>query len=279
MSLWWSLKEKTTPNPLSFHQAKVDAAFMEWFPESTLVSTGIIARLRQFLAFMSQQLEASSIQSFNDLKENVLLNSFPNEKWWGEKMKEFQMGDELVVSKGNIAYTTINPAKQIIKYVSVRTDRTSSFLDLIIKYGKDRFATVTTDEAVAIAKYVQLIKIAGIRLRVQPAQADNIKLTIQVNEYVGQQVTNLPIPLNEGLGIPFGNILNNHFQQLPFDGVFTLADAEQALSDAFANKYVRITSAEWKPSSSGVYVAFQNTIASEGGYFSVDLANSNVIFK
>lgn len=278
MSQWWNLTEKTQPQPLSVHEENVTAYLKSYFPEMPIIERGIFARLRKVLAFISQQLEASSIQSHNDLKNLLLNQSFPNENWWNTKMREFQMGDELVVNKGQLGYVSTNPTLRIIKNVSVRTDRTSTYLDLVIKYAKDKFATVTVEEEAAIIKYVNQIKMAGVRMRVQKAIPDSIKLVIRVDNFIGDStVTN--VPLNQGAGIPFGNVLNEHFKQLPFDGLFSLAEAEKALQSTFANRYIRVLSAEWKPATAGVYTPFDSVVASDGGYFVVDLANSQITFK
>jgi hypothetical protein len=279
MSQWWNLKETTVPKPLSVHEENVIAYLRAYFPEMPILERGIFYRLRKFLAFISQQLEASSIQSFNDLKEIVIQQSFPNEGWWVEKMKEFQHGDNLVVSRGRIGYASVNPSMRILKNVSVRTDSSQvSNIDLIIKYAKDRFALASEEEKAAILKYVNLIKIAGVKIQVREAVADLIKLTIRIDNFIGD--TSTPdSPLNQGAGIPFGRILGDHFKQLPFDGIFSLSDAELALQNAFGNRYIRIIAAEYKTTNSGAYVSFPSTIASVGGYFSVDLANSLITFR
>lgn len=278
MSQFWNLKESITPKPLSVHEENVVAYMRAYFPELPILQSGIFARLRKFLAFISQQFEASAIQSNNDLKELLLLQSFPNEGWWVEKMKEFQMGDELVVNRGKIGYVSVNSSLRILKNVSVRTEHSQrASIDLIIKYAKDRFVLASSDEKNAIVKYVNLIKVAGVRIRVQEAVADTIKLTIRVDNFIGDSSTS-DTPLNQGAGIAFGRIMSDHFKQLPFDGVFSLADAEDTLRSTFGNHYIRIISAEWK-SGTGSYIPFSSIISSEGGYFVVDLINSSITFK
>lgn len=278
MSTWWNLQESTEPQPLSVHEENVKSYLKAYFPEMPILEAGLFARVRKFLAFISQQLEASSIQSHNDLKQLILTQSFPNERWWNAKLREFQMGDELVVANGQLGYVSVNSTLRIIKNVSVRTDHSTNYIDLIIKYGKQDFTTVSVDEETAIIKYINQIKMAGVRMKIQKASPDNIKLNIRVDNYIGDSSVTA-VPLNQGVGIPFGNVLATHFKQLPFDGLFSLSDAEKALQSSFANPYIRILSAEWKPQNAGLYTPFDSVIASDGGYFTVDLANSQVIFR
>jgi hypothetical protein len=279
MSILWNLKEKSASQPQAVHEENIKNYFRAYFPDMPILEVGLWAKIRQVLTFISMQMEASAVQSYNDTKEFALSHSFSNEVWWVEKIKEFQFGDELVVNKGKIGYVSINPLLRIIRHVSVRTDiSATSSIDLIIKYAKDNFVLCTEDEKVALIKYINLIKMAGVRIQAREAVADLIKFTVRVDDYIGQQSV-IDVPMNQGSGIPFGNVLTAHFKQLPFDGIFTLSDAEQVLQNQFGNRYIRIISADWKPANSGVYTSFSSIISSDGGYFSVDLANSKVTFK
>jgi hypothetical protein len=280
MSQWWNLTEKTTTQPLSVHEQNVDTFMKSYFPEVPVLGRGIWYRLRKMLAFIASQLEASSVQSNNDIKTLLTQQLFPNELWWATKIKEFQYGDELVVDKGQIGYLTVLPALRIIKHASVRTNykRTFDTSDLIIKYAKDRFGLATIEEKTALNKYVEQIKVAGVRVRVQEAVADQIKLTVRVDNYVSDQSVD-ETPLNQGVGIPFGRVLSDHFKRLPFDGVFSLSEAEKALQDTFANHYIRITKAEYKSANNGAYTPIESVVASDGGYFNLDAANSRIAFK
>lgn len=277
MSQWWSLTEKKEVNPLSYHQTLVDTKLDEYFPTLVKKTVGNWAKLRQFIAFISQQLEASSVQSYNDLQNYILAHSFPNKNWWIAKMLEFQMGDTLQVDANyNLYYPVIDPTKRIIKHVSIREQPTSSYQRVILKYAKEDYSAFTSQEITAINAYITDIWIVGLTVTPSPALADQFKCTIQVEQF-SQSTTTGTIALNTGIGTQFATAAQEFLTALPLDGIFTLSALEIHLQEYFDNRYIRVLTAQAKgQGQTAVWTPVTATALSDGGIFTLDAANSSV---
>ena len=196
--------------------------------------------------------------------EQLAANAIPHTAlWYANKAKEFQLGDFLNDTNGVVAYPVINLNNRIVKQASVR----EAGGKLFIKIAKDvsgNLQPLSTAELVSFRGYMNNISDAGVQLEIITANADLLKLEIDV--YYDA--------INNNINSQTYAAINAYIQGLPFDGVFRrtgLVDALQKVSGV-RDVEIKVCEATIAYTSTPQYVpvpVFYDTIA---GYLRIDPA-------
>lgn len=141
-------------------------------------------------------------------------------RWYVEQAKLFQYGDPVVVSRGRVGYSEVDPAKRIVAQASAVEDpETGRIMIKAVKKQGASLIGIRDDELTAFKEYMRDVKYAGVALDVVSMWPNELKLVCQVR--VDRQVLTA-----EGNSLTVANtnvVLNSigaFLQNLPFDSVF-----------------------------------------------------------
>lgn len=157
-------------------------------------------------------------------------------RWYAEKAKAFQYGDNLVPEQDYYNNTGIPDdeieASKIVKYAAVvRQRRANGRIFLRIKVatssGAD-LARLSEEQLNSLREYFDRIADAGVDIEIDSLNADRLKLKLKIfyNPLIlGSSGSRLDSTDNE----PVPNAIRNYLQNLPFNGLFVLAHLVDAL--------------------------------------------------
>jgi hypothetical protein len=157
-------------------------------------------------------------------------------RWYAEKAKAFQYGDDLVTEQDYFDNTGIEDdvveASKIVKYAAVvRQRRANGRIFLRIKAattnGAD-LAKLEEEQLNALREYFNRIADAGVDIQIDSLVADRLKLRLKI--YYNPLILGANGSRLDGTdNAPVPNAIRNYLQNLPFNGLFVLAHLVDAL--------------------------------------------------
>ena len=197
-----------------------------------------------------------------ELQEMIDANQFGTFEWWSSKIAAFQYGDVLQFINNKFQYASIDPAKQIVHYVSV-TDERGMVKVKAAKISADRPEALTSDEAAALLSYVREIRPPGIRIVVESLPADKLKTKLRIHYNAQIGLSTIRTAVEEA----YINYINN----IIFDGVYyvnKMIDNIQSIPGV-VDEQVEVVELAVKQGTDP-YVQFKSKYQAKSGYFEID---------
>ncbi len=165
-----------------------------------------------------------------EIEERIAETRVHTRRWYREKALAYQYGDTLNESD---VYDVIDPAKQIVKYASVRKIILSGHGALRVKVCKDNngdLDVLTQTELDGFKDYMNQITDAGTMIMPTSTPADQLKLELNVY-YNPQLIDNTGAYIETGENVVL-NAIKSYLKQMDFDGRLILTKLVDALQDA-----------------------------------------------
>lgn len=184
-----------------------------------------------------------------------------NDKWYAQKMLEFQYGYSLSEIDGRLVYLVDDPIAKIIKKSSISTAQGV----LIIKVAKEssgELIKLSDVEKVAAESYINDIKFAGTSHLLVSEDADLVHLRALIY-YDGKLILNDFKTLMEAA-------INDHLKSIEFDGVLSLNKLRDAMEQVPGQiNGPDITLLAVKPFGES-YTNVSRQFQADSGYFKID---------
>ncbi len=157
-------------------------------------------------------------------------------RWYAEKAKAFQFGYNLAADEDFYDNTglpdDIIEVSKIVKYAAVvRQRRPNGRVFLRIKVATTNGANLsplTEEQLKALREYFDRIADAGVDIEIDSLPADRLKLRLQI--YYNPLILGANGNRLDGTeDTPVPNAIRNYLQNLPFNGLFVLAQLTDAL--------------------------------------------------
>ncbi len=182
------------------------------------------------------------------------------DKWYAQKVLEWQYGYSLVEVDGRLKYITDDEDARLVKKVAT----TSVGGILYIKVAKgDPLEKLTSVELVSLDAYIRDIKFAGTRHVLVSTDPDLVKSVATVY-FDGKLDPTL-------FATQFEAAINAYLFNIFFNGYYNINDYRDAGEEVIGCKDFQVESVEIKPDS-GSYVAVTLEYNPASGYFLVDPA-------
>jgi hypothetical protein len=201
-----------------------------------------------------------------ELQAVVDANQFGTFEWWTTKVRSFQYGDMLLFINNKWQYPVIDPAKQIVKYVSVSDERGIVGVKAA-KQEDNRPVPLSSQEAAALLSFIRDIRPPGTRLIVESLAADKLRsvITVYYNAQMGLNA------ISEAVESAYINYINSFNEVNNFDGVYyvnKMIDAIQAIPGVVEDQVV-ITEIAVKQGADP-YTQIVSKYQAKSGYFEID---------
>ena len=165
-----------------------------------------------------------------EVEERIAATRVHTRRWYREKALVYQYDDTLNESD---VYDVIDPAKQIVKYASVRKIILSGHGALRVKVCKDNngaLEVLTTAELDGFTNYMNQITDAGTMVMPTSSAADQLKLELDIY-YNPQLIDNTGADLDTGENVAL-TAIKSYLKQMDFDGRLILTKLIDALQAA-----------------------------------------------
>jgi len=188
-------------------------------------------------------------------------------EWFQSTALAFQYGDSLQFIDQKYSYPVIDTSKQIVQRCAI--DEVSGQLRVkAAKLSGGLPVPLSTPELNAFSAYINQIKFAGVNVVITSNVADKLKLTYKVfyNPLVltatGEDIDNPGV-------FPAEDAINNHIQNLPFNGVLNLTSLTDSVQAAAGVVDPVLTSAEAKFGALA-YTPIVENYKADAGYLEID---------
>lgn len=196
-----------------------------------------------------------------DVQNLIANNRAGTLEWYGRIAREFQMGVNAVPNENGQFYSTVEASRQIVKLVAVRV-ATAANQDLLMKVMKlvnSQPTALTASELEAFRAYMNVAKIAGVKLDVQSLPANEIDFDLMV--FHNRQVINdVGQALADTSKEPVKDAVRAYLVNLPFGGSFRVASLIDFLLNQPGILNVKITNARYKDANSNWVDLDPNTL-------------------
>ncbi|MFC0182510.1 hypothetical protein SAMN04515674_101470 [Pseudarcicella hirudinis] len=196
--------------------------------------------------------------------------------WYADRAKKFQISDTLTWTDFVPKYPQIDTTKQIIKYVSVQEDNNGFLYVRVAKADNAGNAvSLTPTELAEFSYYFRSIKPAGVKVLIDNATADTIKLEIEITRSTAGG--NLTTGLNSDYGITVRDAITDFFKLTQFNGYLSLRELSNYIKDKAFLIDCDIKNAYWKDGAT--WTVFTTGRQTTKGFFVLDIPSSTVIWK
>lgn len=157
-------------------------------------------------------------------------------RWYAEKAKAFQFGANLVPEQDHYDNTGVPEDEienaKVVKFAAVvRQKRANGRVYLRVKAARTNgadLAPLTTDQLEALREYFNRIADAGVDIEVDSGVADLLQLKLRI--YYNPLILGANGSRLDGTsGAPVPDAIKAYLQNLPFNGLFVLAQLVDAL--------------------------------------------------
>jgi hypothetical protein len=187
-----------------------------------------------------------------------------NDKWYADRVLEWQYGYSLTVTKsGKLVYLIDDPDARLVKKVSSLTlGRTLRIK--VAKASGDNLIPLTAGEKVSLETYIKDIKFAGTEHLLTSTNADLVKLQVSQVYFDGKLDP-------DTFKTAFELALNNYLKNIYYNGLFNINDFRDAGEAVPGCKDFQISWVEIKPAT-GAYAIVNLDYNPVSGYFKIDPA-------
>ena len=201
-----------------------------------------------------------------EIEARLAQNIFGSAEWFILKVKEFQLGDDLVRDEnGALGYAQIATEKRIVTQASISTGANA-----VIKVAKTDAASGTptqlsATELAALRGYVDRLQPPGAYILVNSLPADVVKLSVEVYYNPLLDVTSLSTQIEQAI--------KTYFFNLPFSGKILRSKVVDVIQAIEGIADVVVTQFEAK-TSGGTYAPVERLYIPASGYVKIDESNA-----
>lgn len=187
---------------------------------NSLNSTSKAAIFRNwvFVAANAQQnLEIIQDRYKIEIETLIANNAVGTPSWYVERVKEFQLGDDLVLEGNLFKYQTIDPEKQIVAACSFIESTGGTITLKTAKMDGVALQALGSTELNQLKKYVTKIKLAGTRINIISLNPDQLIMsgcTVYYDSIFDPSIVQAAVE----------DALQGYMNALPFDGKIRLND-------------------------------------------------------
>lgn len=214
-----------------------------------LTSTSLVAvwRLWTYVVAVSIWTIENLFDLFKQEVDETISAMKPHSlRWYAEKAKAFQYGDNLVADADY--YDNSNQtddavaAKKIVAYAAV-VEQERGLRIKVAKDGGVDLTALSTDELNAFIEYMKKVKDAGVKLLITSGVADALKLDMDI--YYNPLVINASGGRLDGFtSTPVQDAIKAYLKNLPFNGVFLIQNLVDQLQLVDGVDVINIKSAQ-----------------------------------
>jgi len=203
-----------------------------------------------------------------EMKDRAAAAVGGTDKWYADRMLEFQYGHSLVEQDGKLVYLVDDPASRIITKVASKTEVVNARAVLKLKVAKGDVGSLvklTDQERTAAWSYLQDILYAGTNISFVSLDADLVKITGMKVYYDGKLIL-------ADFKTAFELAINTYLNGIYFNGVFSVnkfRDACEKVPGLIGGPDIPLV--EIKPVS-GAYTQVAREYNPDSGYFIIDPA-------
>lgn len=199
-------------------------------------------------------------------------------RWYAQRAKAYLHGHALPPYKDRYDLSFISPEEQeraaVVRY-AVASEYQGVVHIKVAGADKDKKPTaLPTATLTALTRYLEVIKDAGVQLRISSATGDELRLTLTLYLTPSLLINGKP---SEDFDKRIRQTITSNVADLPFDGVFRPADLVIALSKLSGIEASEVNSAAARPSSYDSFIPFTGYHRPSAGYFL--LSNLSLNYK
>ena len=161
------------------------------------------------------------ISAKSDEIESKIASEYPfSIPWYSNIALAFQLGDSLVFDETTykFAYPVVDPAKQIIKYTTIRQRQIGGVTKLQVFATKANKTALTTDELSAFSAYIFKAGAAGTHFEYISLSPD--QLVINLTVYYNPQILNSTGAKLSDVTKPVEIAINNYLNDIKYGGTY-----------------------------------------------------------
>lgn len=215
-----------------------------------------------------------------DVNETIAAMKPHSLRWYAEVGKQFQYGYNLPTdtdkyNNTGIPQATIDDSK-IIAYIAVVEQEKGLRIKVATLDGAGNLIPLSPVQLLAFVAYMQRVKDAGVKLKITSTVADNLKTNLRV-KYNPLVLTATGARLDGASASPVLDALLKHLQNLPFNGVFSIAkmiDAIQAV-EGVTDVAVDLVQSQY---GALVFTNINIDVVPDSGYLVLTLPNLTIAY-
>ncbi len=199
-------------------------------------------------------------------------------RWYAQRAKAYLHGYALPPYKDRYDLSSISPEEQeraaVVRY-AVASEYQGVVNIKVAGAGKSgQPIALDTNIITSLTRYLEVIKDAGVQIRVSSGAGDELRLALTVYLTPSVLINGAP---SEELDNRIRQAITRNVSDLPFDGVFRPADLVIELSRVIGVEASEVTSASARPSSYDTFIPFTGYHRPASGYFI--LSNLDLNYK
>jgi len=199
-------------------------------------------------------------------------------RWYAQRAKAYLHGYALPPYKDRYNLSSISPEEQeraaVVRY-AVASEYQGVVNIKVAGAGKSgQPIALDTNIITSLTRYLEVIKDAGVQIRVSSGAGDELRLALTVYLTPSVLINGAP---SEELDNRIRQAITRNVSDLPFDGVFRPADLVIELSRVIGVEASEVTSASARPSSYDTFIPFTGYHRPASGYFI--LSNLDLNYK
>lgn len=199
-------------------------------------------------------------------------------RWYAQRAKAYLHGYALPPYKDRYDLSSISPEEQeraaVVRY-AVASEYQGVVNIKVAGAGKSgQPIALDTNIITSLTRYLEVIKDAGVQIRVSSGAGDELRLALTVYLTPSVLIDGAP---SEELDNRIRQAITRNVSDLPFDGVFRPADLVIELSRVIGVEASEVTSASARPSSYDTFIPFTGYHRPASGYFI--LSNLDLNYK
>lgn len=235
---------------------------------NTLSLLGVLMAIKRVVARAIQTLENLWDAFLAELDKRAAEAVTGSPRWYNDRAREFQYGDQLTEKDGKLFYAVVDETKRIVKYAAV-TEIEELTQIKIAKDAAGEYVPLTNDELIAFKRYISDIKFSGTKTQIISVAADLVWPVMTIY-YDAKLIGKLETLIKPGVEAA----INGHLKGIYFDGKFNLNTFRDSIEKApgLVAGGVDLTSVKIK-SSAGAYVSVTREYAPLSGYYKIDPAH------
>lgn len=199
-------------------------------------------------------------------------------RWYAQRAKAYLHGHALPPYKDRYDLSTITSEEQeraaVVRY-AVASEYQGVVNIKVAGAGKEgQPIALDTNVVTSLTRYLEVIKDAGVQIRVSSGAGDELRLALTVYLTPSVLIDGEP---SDDLDKRIRQAITRNVSDLPFDGVFRPADLVIELSRIIGVEASEVTNASARPSSYDAFVPFTGYHRPSAGYFV--LSNLDLNYK
>ncbi|MBS1690085.1 MAG: hypothetical protein JSS96_15250, partial [Bacteroidetes bacterium] len=182
--------------------------------------------------------------------------------------KAFQYGYSLAVDSDT--YSVIDTTAQIVNYAAA-IEYTNGLKGLRIKVAAlsgGALVPLSTPQLTAFTAYMQVVKDAGVRITITTANADSLKLNLNIY-YNALVLDGTGARLDGTAATPIQDAIDNYLENLPFNSLYINFELLEALKDVDGVIIPELISAQSYYTGTPGYVPIATEYTPDAGYIRV----------